>query len=196
MTSGSYLEQIHIFVADVRVSSRLLSDLGKLCSPFPAILFTISRRYELPIFKADGSILEFRKLDSQTAMFTKLDMADVGHPGKTPLSVVSCAMTPDMHNIATDFNPQEGSRNGGAGKAQNNLSNPGQGEKAGRNGEEFPGTARLTFDMSSDIYSADNAQDPFHISVTGDLMIEVSFIPVIPLKDLVNMPIHRRHQRF
>ena len=58
-----FLEQIHVFVlGEVDPTSPLLSELGRLFSPFSSTLFTESSSYRLPVFKDDGSIWEFDEL--------------------------------------------------------------------------------------------------------------------------------------
>lgn len=58
-----YLEQIHVFTSTaVDTSSPLLSALGNIFSPFPAILFTESSSHQIPVFKGDGSAWDFDEL--------------------------------------------------------------------------------------------------------------------------------------
>jgi hypothetical protein len=50
-----YLEQIHLFTtANVAPQSPLLSQLGKILSPFSSILFTASNTLRPPVYKTDG----------------------------------------------------------------------------------------------------------------------------------------------
>ena len=50
-----YLEQIHVFIiAEIDATSPLLSELGRLFSPFSSILFAGFSSYRLPVFKDDG----------------------------------------------------------------------------------------------------------------------------------------------
>ena len=81
-----YLEQIHVFViAEVDATSPLLSELGRLFSPFSSILFTESSSYHLPVFKDDGSVWEFDEL----VYYTASKFADGGSSAKTPLTIIS-----------------------------------------------------------------------------------------------------------
>lgn len=63
------LEQVHIFTLSMIPStSPLLSELGKVLSPFSSILFTESSALFLPIYKADGvTPWEFNDLVFETA---------------------------------------------------------------------------------------------------------------------------------
>ena len=81
-----HLEQVHIFVStEVNASSPLLSELGKICSPFSSMLFTESSSYLLPTYKDDGTVLEFNELVRLTA----LNFAHVGSSGKPPMTVMN-----------------------------------------------------------------------------------------------------------
>jgi len=81
-----HLEQVHIFVStEVNARSPLLSELGKICSPFSSKLFTESSSYLLPAYKDDGTILEFNELVRLTA----LKFADDGSSGKSPMTVMN-----------------------------------------------------------------------------------------------------------
>jgi hypothetical protein len=61
-----YLEQIHVFVGS-EVDPPLLTELGKLFSPFSSTLFTEESSYRLPVFKDDGSLWDFDELVYSTA---------------------------------------------------------------------------------------------------------------------------------
>ena len=85
------LENIHEFVsAEVDATSTLLSELGRLFSPFSSSLFTESSSYRLPVFKDDGSVWEFDEL----VYFATSKFADGGSSAKTPLTIISFSQTP------------------------------------------------------------------------------------------------------
>ena len=104
-----YLEQIHIFVfTKVDATSPLLSELGRLFSPFSSILFSESSTYCLPVFKDDGSIWEFDKLID----FTASKFEDGGSSAKTPLTVISLSQTDSLIDGTTGFSGNgEGEKN-------------------------------------------------------------------------------------
>jgi hypothetical protein len=90
-----YVKQIHVFIiteVDGTSSSPLLSELGRLFSPFSSILFTESSSYRLHIFKDDGSLWEFDEL----VYFTASKFADCGASAKTPLTIISLSQTPSL----------------------------------------------------------------------------------------------------
>jgi hypothetical protein len=88
-----HLEQIHIFVStEVDASSPLLSELGKICSPFSSMLFTESCSYLLPAYKDDGTLLEFNELVRLTA----LKFADGGSNAKVPMTVMNSSPPGDQ----------------------------------------------------------------------------------------------------
>ena len=81
-----YLEQVHVFVAaGVDAASPLLSELGKLFSPFSSVLFTKSSSYRLPVFKDDGSEWEFDEL----VYYTASKFADGGSSAISPMTIIS-----------------------------------------------------------------------------------------------------------
>ena len=104
-----YLEQIHVFIlAEVDATSPLLSDLGKLFSPFSSILFTESSSYHLPVFKDDGSVWEFDEL----VYFTASKFADGGSSAKTPLTIISLSQTPSLADGMASFSQSTSSGSG------------------------------------------------------------------------------------
>jgi hypothetical protein len=114
-----YLEQIHVFVsADVDATSLLLSELGRLFSPFSSYLFTVSSSYCLPVFKDDGrSVWEFDEL----VYFTASKFADGGSSTETPLTIISLSQTPCLTDGMTGFSQPEsgsGSREGEKNRKQ------------------------------------------------------------------------------
>ena len=95
-----YLEQIHVFViAEVDSTSPLLSELGRVFSPFSSILFTEFSSYHLPVFKDDGSIWEFDEL----VYFSASKFSDGGSSAKTPLTIISLSQTPSLADGTTGF---------------------------------------------------------------------------------------------
>jgi hypothetical protein len=94
-----YLEQIHVFIiADVDATSPLLSELGRLFSPFSSILFTDSSSYHLPVFKDDGSVWEFDEL----VYFTASKFADGGSSAKNLPTIISLSSSQTL-NLADDM---------------------------------------------------------------------------------------------
>ena len=128
-SSIGYLEQIHVFViVEVDATSSLLTDLGRLFSPFSSILFTASSSYRLPVFKYDGSIWEFDEL----VFLTASKFADSGSNAKTPLSIISLSQPETLSQAdgPTDFSQSEGSSGSGDGE-KNKKSEKGKGRDMG-----------------------------------------------------------------
>ena len=117
-----YLEQIHVFTtAEVNPSSTpsLLTDLGKLFSPFSSILFTESSSYRLPVFKDDGSEWEFDEL-------VYLTVSKFGNDGSTAKNPPTIICLNNQNSSSPDgFSQSEGSSGGGEGEK----------DKKSRNGE-------------------------------------------------------------
>ena len=111
-SSVGYLEQIHVFViAEVDATSPLLTELGRLFSPFSSILFTESSSYRLPVFKDNGSLWEFDEL----VYFTASKSADGGSGAKTAPTFISLSGTPSQVDCTTNF-----SHGSGNGEGENN----------------------------------------------------------------------------
>ena len=109
-----YLEQIHVFViTEVDATSPLLSELGRLFSPFSSTLFTESSSYRLPVFKDDGSIWEFDEL----VYFTASKFADGGSSAKNPLTIISLSQTPNLAD-STSCTTGSSQSTGGSGNGE------------------------------------------------------------------------------
>ena len=122
-----YLEQIHVFITtEVDATSPLLSELGRLFSPFSSTLFTESSTYHLPVFKDDGSVWEFDEL----VYFTASKFADCGTSAKNPLTVISLSQTPSLGCLA-DSSTGFSQSSGGSGnrEGEKNMKWPGKGKE-------------------------------------------------------------------
>ena len=107
-----HLEQVHIFVStEVDATSPLLSELGKICSPFSSILFTESSSYLLPAYKDDGTVLEFNELVRLTA----LKFADGGSNGKPPMTVMNSSPPGDLYGSGRGIGGYGGGGQGSGG---------------------------------------------------------------------------------
>jgi hypothetical protein len=116
-----YLEQIHIFIiaeVDTTSESSLLTELGRLFSPFSSTLFTESSSHRLPVFKDDGSIWEFDEL----VYFTASKFTDGGSSAKTPLSIISLCQTHGVADSTTGSSQSSSgcSASGDAGEGEKN----------------------------------------------------------------------------
>ena len=195
-SSIGYLEQIHVFVvAEVDATSPLLSELGRLFSPFSSILFTESSSYRLPVLKDDGSIWEFDEL----VYFTALKSADDGSIAKTPLSIISLSQTPSQADGPTDFSQSDSGTGSGEGEKNGNVDKGkerGTGDKGDANKDNkdpsgnpdnpdnppegqngiTAGPAKITIIIDSDIHLIQDKKHPgpFQIlTMCGSLTIEV-----------------------
>jgi hypothetical protein len=191
-----YLEQIHVFVtAEVDATSPLLSELGRLFSPFSSTLFTESSSYHLPVFKDDGSVWEFDEL----VYFTASKFADGGSSTKTPLTIISLSQTPtSLADGTTGFSQ---SSSGSPGGEKNKRLEKGKGRDTGDKDEadkvdkgpsdsddpdDPPGDrdgiisrpAEIFIDIDSEIHLIQDTsiQDIFQtLTMHGSLTIEVLF---------------------
>ena len=117
-----YLEQVHVFVtAGVDAASPLLSELGRLFSPFSSILFTESSSYRLPVFKDNGSEWEFDEL----VYYTASKFADGGSSAKTPLTIISIYQNTSPTDGTTSIKPS----GSGSGEEESNKIQGGEGDK-------------------------------------------------------------------
>ena len=187
-----YLEQIHVFVfAEVDATSPLLSELGRLFSPFSSTLFTESSSYCLPVFKDDGSVWEFDEL----VYFTASKFADGGSSAKTPLTVISLSQTSNLADGTTGFS--QSSSGSGSGEGEKNKKwrlekgkerdmgdkdRPDKRSNDPDSPEDLPGDqasiilrpAKISFEIASEIYSIQDEQNTFQtLTMHGGLIIEV-----------------------
>jgi len=57
-----YLQEIHVFIlVDIPLDSLLISELGRIFSPSPGVLFTPSSSYQTPVFKDDGTVWDWNE---------------------------------------------------------------------------------------------------------------------------------------
>jgi len=104
-----YLQQIHVISSvDLGAKSPLLTQLGKLFSPYCAKMFTPSTQTRLPVFKADGTVWEFDEFTFATAS----KLIDHGSSGTAhPALLCSSVGQIQESNIADDNNQQQESSN-------------------------------------------------------------------------------------
>ena len=63
-----YLEEIHVFCrVEILSSPHFLTELGKVLTPYPGVVFTPSFRYRTPVLKDDGTIWDYDDLSSHCA---------------------------------------------------------------------------------------------------------------------------------
>jgi hypothetical protein len=174
-----YLEQIHVFViAEVHPSSPLLTELGRLFSPFSSTLSTESSSYRLPVFKDDGSVWEFDEL----VYFTASKSANGGSSAKT---------TPSQADGVTGFlqnnsGSEEGEKNRKSEKGKqrdgDQDDNKDQPEDPSGNPDNPPedqdgiiaGPVEIFVNINSKIYLIRKHPEPFQtLTMQGRLTIEV-----------------------
>ena len=190
-----FLEQIHVFVfAEVDATSSLLSELGRLFSPFSSSLFTGSSSYRLPVFKDDGSVWEFDEL----VYFTASKFADGGSSAKSPLTIISLSETPSLGDGMTGFSHSssgsgEGEKNkkqrlgkgkerdtGDKDKDKGNKGDKDPSDDAedqpGDQGGIITGAAIISFEIASEIHPIQDNQNAFQtLTMHGSLTVEVLF---------------------
>ena len=201
ITSGvGYIEQIHVFVsAEVDATSSLLSELGRIFSPFSSILFTEFSSYHLPVFKNDGTTWEFKEL----VYFTASKFADGGASAKTPLTVISLSQTSSPADGPTGSSQGgsgggSGSGSGGGDKNEKQRSKKGKermrgdggegdngdtddkdpdgdpGEPSGDRGGNIAGPAKISFEIHSQISTVQEETNPFQtLTMQGAVTIKV-----------------------
>ena len=180
-----YLEQIHVFIiAEVGITSALLSELGQLFYPFSSTLFTESSSYQLPVFKEDGSVWEFDELVYSTAS----KFSDGGSSAKTPLTIIHLSQTPSIADSTTGFS-QSSSGSGEGEKNKKQRSEKGKERDTGDNDEadkddkdisgnpEDPpgdqdgiiaGPAEISFEITSEIHLIQDEQNTSEIHPIQD----------------------------
>ena len=186
-----YLEQIHVFVLrEVDATSPLLSELGRLFSPFSSILFTESSSYRLPVFKDDGSIWEFDEI----TYFTASKFADGGSSSKTPLTIISLLQTTNQADSTSSF-PQSSSGSGEGEKnekwkgKERDMGDKDEADKGSKDDEDpsddpdnppgdqagiIAGPAKISFEIDSEIYPNQDERNVFQIfTMHGSLTITV-----------------------
>jgi hypothetical protein len=95
-TGVGYMEQIHLFtMANIAPESPLLSQLGKVLSPFSSILFTASHTLHLPIYKPGSTTTwGFDELAFKTAS----KVIDHGSTAAMHPTVISLSQRIDKNN--------------------------------------------------------------------------------------------------
>jgi hypothetical protein len=188
-----YLEQIHVFVfGEVDATSPLLSELGRIFSPFSSILFTKSSSYHIPVFKDEGDVWDFDEL----IYFTASKFADNGSSAKMPLTVISLSQASALTAGSSGFS-QGGSGSGEGEKNKKRRSDKGKERDRGDEDEadrdtndedpdedpEEPSgdgtganrrSAKISFEILSKIYPIqDKLNDIQTLTMDVDLTIKV-----------------------
>ena len=189
-----YLEQIHVLVsAKVDATSPLLSELGRVFSPFSSILFTDTASYRIPVFKDDGSVWEFDEL----AYSTSSKFADAGSSAKAPLTVISLCQSPSLAGSPSGFS--QGSSGSEGGSNEKRKSDKGKerdcgdedeadaGDKDNEDPDDDPDDpsgggiiarpAKISFAIVSKIYPIQDKMTAFQtLTVQGSLTVKVLLI--------------------
>jgi hypothetical protein len=189
-----YLEQIHVFVGS-EVDPPLLTELGKLFSPFSSTLFTEESSYRLPVFKDDGSVWEFDEL----VYLTALKFADDGSSAKTPPTIISLSSKSSSAGGVTSISQSEGSGSGeeeGNKELEENGRERDMGDEVNKDNDSCgnpdkpvkpPGgderdLREIIIVVDSELYLTRDEQDPFQtLTVRGGLTIEVFLYFFLPL---------------
>jgi hypothetical protein len=104
---SGYLEQIHIFtLSTILATSPLLTELGKILSPFSSIIFTESSRFSLPVYKDDGTIWEFDEL------VFKMASKYLDHGSTAPMRPTVISLSETGNNKADESQQDSGDGNG------------------------------------------------------------------------------------
>ena len=173
-----HLEQVHIFVStEVNASSPLLSELGKICSPFSSRLFTESSSYLLPIYKDDGTVLEFNELVRLTA----LKFADGRYSGKLPITMMNSSPPGGQdHQVVSSGQGIGGHSNSGQGSGghSDGVFGGGGGGSGGGGGASDMGNRyqpkRISFEINSYLHPSRDDQNFSQILTTdGCLTLQV-----------------------
>jgi hypothetical protein len=113
ITSGvGYIQEIHVFTSREVPTNSLITELGKLFSPYPGTLFTPSGSHHTPVFKKDGSIRDFDELVlSRAENYTSLLSSGTI---KSDLVVAHvCAVRNDAASSSSSACSSNGGRGGG-----------------------------------------------------------------------------------
>jgi hypothetical protein len=176
----------------VDATSPLLSELGKLFSPFSSTLFTEFSSYHLPVFKDDGSVWEFDEL----VYFTASKFADGGSSAKNPMTIISISQSQSLADTQAMTVRSSGSGEGEENKKQRSekgkerdtgdKDETGKGDKDNKDSSDDPKedqsgiiaglpVAKISFEIVSEIHPAiHDDQNIFQtIAMHGSLTIEV-----------------------
>ena len=186
-----YLEQIHVFSSASVIVTSLLSQLGRIFSPFSSILFTESSIYELPVYKSDGTTWIFDELVFQVAS----KLVDQGLTAAMYPTVISLSGTSDDHksNLFGDKPPEksgsndEGKKGTKKGKEKDETSGGGRSGKdkdntdddSDKDSSREPGNPTepptVSFDVVSEMFGIqDGVEKLFQLlTVQGQLTIHV-----------------------
>ena len=179
-----YLEQIHVFViAEVDPSHSLLTELGKLFSPFSSILFTESSSYRLPAFKEDGSVWEFDEL----VYFTASKSADGGSSSKTtPTGSQADGTTRSSQNNSGSGEGEKDKKSEKGKDSERDKGDPEEADKGNNDPSGNPdnppedqdgiiaGPVEIIVKINSEIHLIQKHPDPFQtLTMQGKLTIEV-----------------------
>lgn len=198
-----YIQEIHIFVSvDVAADSPLVTELGKLLSPYPGVLFAPSSFHQTPVFTEDGSVWDFDELLlSQTTKYSTLHSSGtmssdfiVAHTCNVLNDGVgaSSGSSADRGISGSDSNQNEGNddrRGNEKGREDKNAQNhrdssgdgyPGDGdsEDASAKGKANISFPDVSFDVLANIYCpGDDSSTLFQeLQINGTLTARVSSV--------------------
>ena len=125
-----YLEQIHVFTSDTSANDGiLLNELGKIFSPFSAILFTPSTSIPIPTFKKDGNIRNFNELVLSSAS----KFLDAGSSATFLPTIISLAQNkPHDDSLGALSNGGNGGGSGDSGQGGNSDGDRKEGDDSHR----------------------------------------------------------------
>jgi len=205
---SGYLEQIHIFtLSTILATSPLLTELGKVLSPFSSILFTKSSSFQLPVYKHDETIWDFEELFFATAS-KHLDHGSTAAMCPTVISVSQTQTTntkesepPRDSGSGDKEKDSTGNQEKGKGRDKDNgkgRENPGDAPRDGDHSSGHPNNSdikeekrettsspNIAFEVGSTIYSTTNGNLPRvfqEINTAGELTLWVCSHPLAILK--------------
>jgi len=177
-----YLEQIHVFTsASLANKGGLLHELGKVFTPFSAILFAPSTSCPIPTFKKDGDTCNFDELVFSSAS----KFLDAGSSATSLPTIISLTQNTPHDDSLSALSNRGGNGGGSEDSGQGGNSNGGKNEgddshreegsnEGGRGDDdpsgddpEGPGKSRepihhpqVSFDVLSKIYCSDATNGP------------------------------------
>ena len=200
-----FLQQIYIFttLSTILATSSLLTELGKILSPFSSVIFTEESSFPLPVYKIDGTIWDWDDFVFKTAS----KYINRGSTAAMCPTIISYSQTTndkgdqmdsgagdgDRENVRKE--DSKGSRDKGKERDRDNHDNSGDTPRDGDHDSGHPGNSgdrlnegsgdpdpegmatdspNIMFHITSKIYTNDNLSEPLQeINTVGNLTMRV-----------------------
>jgi hypothetical protein len=187
------LEEIHVFCrVEILSSPHFLTELGKVLTPYPGVVFTPSFGYKTPVFKDDGTIWDYDDLSLHRAeTLSAIGVEEILH---SKLNVFA-SLTESQPRISVSAlgrpgvcgNDNYGSTLGEKGRGHSddynldvNDESDDDGEGAVDVGNRSPSTPSISFRVQTEIFKGthlSSSSRPFQMfKINGILEVQVSVL--------------------